>query len=260
MIFTIGQVAKMYDISHDTLRYYDKIGLLKPNVKKDNGYRYYSIREIELLEIILIAKQLEIPIKTIKTIVEKEDESAYANLFEKHEKLIEEKIKYLNSLKVKVKRSRDITKEMSEFKNKESIKKLKTEYIDKEVIFLNQNGNSYIGTLAEEKNLMILLSKDEDGNIIGDTSIIGVEIFKDDNFKFDNYTDYIKKKFKGEYIVVTRKDTFKNLEMYIEEILHKTIGKERLPKKLEVLLESMFILTKKDKENIYFAKLYIPKL
>ncbi|MFR4162465.1 MAG: hypothetical protein ACLT0R_07645 [Paraclostridium sordellii] len=24
----------MYDISHDILRYYDKIGLLKPNVKK----------------------------------------------------------------------------------------------------------------------------------------------------------------------------------------------------------------------------------
>ncbi|MCQ4697073.1 hypothetical protein NE452_06005 [Paeniclostridium sordellii] len=24
----------MYDISHETLRYYDKIGLLKPNVKK----------------------------------------------------------------------------------------------------------------------------------------------------------------------------------------------------------------------------------
>ncbi|TAN64181.1 hypothetical protein WS9_014760 [Paraclostridium sordellii 8483] len=24
----------MYDISHDTLRYYDKIGLLKANVKK----------------------------------------------------------------------------------------------------------------------------------------------------------------------------------------------------------------------------------
>ncbi|WP_244465171.1 hypothetical protein QJR60_07055 [Paraclostridium sordellii] len=24
----------MYDISHDTLRYYDKTGLLKPNVKK----------------------------------------------------------------------------------------------------------------------------------------------------------------------------------------------------------------------------------
>lgn len=183
---------------------------------------------------------MEIPIKTIKTIVEK--------------------IKYLNSLKVKVKRSRDITKKMSEFKNEESIKSLKTEYIDKEVIFLNQNGNSYIGTLAEEKNLMILLSKDEDGNIVGDTSMIGVEIFKDDNFKFDNYTDYIKKKFKGEYIVVTRKDTFENLERYIEEILHTTIGKESLPKKLEVLLESMFILTKKDKENIYFAKLYIPKL
>lgn len=37
MLFTIGQIAKMYDISHDTLRYYDKIGLLTPNVRKENG-------------------------------------------------------------------------------------------------------------------------------------------------------------------------------------------------------------------------------
>nr|WP_279287901.1 MerR family transcriptional regulator [[Eubacterium] tenue] len=89
MLFTIGQVTKMYNISHDTLRYYDKIDLLKPSVKKENGYRYYTIREIELLEIILIAKQLEIPIKDIKDIVQKEEEDAYVELFTRHEKFLE---------------------------------------------------------------------------------------------------------------------------------------------------------------------------
>ena len=63
MLFTIGQVTKMYHVRHDTLRYYDKIGLLKPTLKKENGYRYYTIRDLELLEFILLSRQLDIPLK-----------------------------------------------------------------------------------------------------------------------------------------------------------------------------------------------------
>ena len=39
MLFSIGQVSKMFNMSHDTLRYYDKIGLVKPSIRKENGYR-----------------------------------------------------------------------------------------------------------------------------------------------------------------------------------------------------------------------------
>ncbi len=52
----------MYHVRHDTLRYYDKIGLLKPTLKKENGYRYYTIRDLELLEFILLSRQLDIPL------------------------------------------------------------------------------------------------------------------------------------------------------------------------------------------------------
>ncbi|WP_270647755.1 MerR family transcriptional regulator [Paeniclostridium hominis] len=48
MLFTIGQVTKMYNISHDTLRYYDKIDLLKPSVKKENGYRLFIVHDTKL--------------------------------------------------------------------------------------------------------------------------------------------------------------------------------------------------------------------
>ena len=34
MKFSVGQMAKMFDITPDTLRYYDKIDLLKPYVQK----------------------------------------------------------------------------------------------------------------------------------------------------------------------------------------------------------------------------------
>lgn len=39
--FSIGQVSKLFEISKDTLRYYDKIGILKLEVNETNGYRYY---------------------------------------------------------------------------------------------------------------------------------------------------------------------------------------------------------------------------
>lgn len=42
-----GQVSKIFNISKDTLRYYDKMGLLKPEINKSNGYRYYSQEHID---------------------------------------------------------------------------------------------------------------------------------------------------------------------------------------------------------------------
>ena len=42
-LFTIGEMAKLFQTNIRTLRYYDEIGLLKPEWRDDNsGYRYYS--------------------------------------------------------------------------------------------------------------------------------------------------------------------------------------------------------------------------
>ena len=50
-IMTVGQMSKLFNITAETLRHYDRIGLLKPIVDEENGYRYYSIKEMEKLEI-----------------------------------------------------------------------------------------------------------------------------------------------------------------------------------------------------------------
>lgn len=38
-LFTIGQFAKLHEINKKTLMWYDEIGILKPAVIRENGYR-----------------------------------------------------------------------------------------------------------------------------------------------------------------------------------------------------------------------------
>lgn len=47
-LFTIGEMAKLFGINAKTLRYYDEIGLIRPeHTDPMTGYRYYSTGQFE---------------------------------------------------------------------------------------------------------------------------------------------------------------------------------------------------------------------
>ena len=56
--FSVGEISKLTNVPIQTLRYYDKMGLLKPAyINEQNNYRYYSVNQfikIDLLNFILI--------------------------------------------------------------------------------------------------------------------------------------------------------------------------------------------------------------
>lgn len=63
--FLIGDISKMYGISQDTLRYYDKAGLL-PFVKKNQaGRRIFTEDDLGYIEVIDCLKRSGIPVKEI---------------------------------------------------------------------------------------------------------------------------------------------------------------------------------------------------
>ena len=63
----IGKVASLYDITVQTLRHYDKIGLFRPEViNPDTGYRYYSVLQLRQLEYILFLRQLHFSLPEIQ--------------------------------------------------------------------------------------------------------------------------------------------------------------------------------------------------
>lgn len=58
-LYSIGQVSKICNISQKTLRYYDKIGLIKPDkVDDSNNYRYYSRETLLFVPVIKYYKQM----------------------------------------------------------------------------------------------------------------------------------------------------------------------------------------------------------
>ena len=50
--YLTGEVSKITGVSKDTLYFYDKVGLLKPDkIDERNHYRYYSHRNLWQLEV-----------------------------------------------------------------------------------------------------------------------------------------------------------------------------------------------------------------
>ena len=65
MYYTIGEVAKMFNLTPSTIRYYDKEGLL-PFVERQSGIRQFSDEDINMLKTIECLKETGMPIKDIK--------------------------------------------------------------------------------------------------------------------------------------------------------------------------------------------------
>ncbi len=99
-MYTIGQVAELYNFPISTLRYYDKEGLF-PNLKRQSGIRQFDDKDLESLRIIECLKASGLGISDIKRYFElcQQGNSTYAErreLFEKRKKAVEAEIERLN--------------------------------------------------------------------------------------------------------------------------------------------------------------------
>ena len=70
IVKTVKEVSRLTGLSIRTLRYYDEIGLLKPGRDSENGYRLYDDKALERLQEIMFLKEMELPLETIRRLVE----------------------------------------------------------------------------------------------------------------------------------------------------------------------------------------------
>lgn len=101
--YKTGQFAKLANVSERTIRYYDKIGLLKPSFVMENGYRQYSDLDLLKLQKILSLKHLGFSIEEIFPMVM--DNTDLKESFDLQIDLIEDKMSHLQSLKDALKRA-----------------------------------------------------------------------------------------------------------------------------------------------------------
>ena len=109
--FTTGEFAKLCGVKKQTLFHYDQIGILRPELTGENGYRYYSIFQFDTYNTISMLKELDMPLSYIKNFLENRSPSSFLSLLKEHDVLIDEKIAELQWLKSFVNGKLKITEE-----------------------------------------------------------------------------------------------------------------------------------------------------
>lgn len=96
---TTGELAKLMGITKETLFHYDEINLFCPALVTENGYRYYTVNQIELLDAILLLRELGMPLKEIRELLGSRSPEKMIEVFSAREERIRKEMTKLKNMK-----------------------------------------------------------------------------------------------------------------------------------------------------------------
>ena len=101
--FSVGEAAKAVHTTSETLRHYDRIGLVKPSKKDEwTNYRYYTEQDIVRLNTVRALQLMDLPLQEIKQVLEYDDLEKIVDFLAQAEKRADEKITALQYSKAKI--------------------------------------------------------------------------------------------------------------------------------------------------------------
>lgn len=99
IFFKAGEFAALCGVKKDTLFYYDELGILKPEIVAENGYRYYSTKQLKTFDIIHSLKEVGTPLKEIKSYMEEQNTNNFLSILKAKQIQLKKEQKRLNQIK-----------------------------------------------------------------------------------------------------------------------------------------------------------------
>lgn len=96
-MYTVGQLAKKFELSRSTLLYYDSIGLFSPSGRSEANYRTYSEGDRERLEQICTFRRTGLSLSDIGRIMKKRGTQGVVPILEKRLDALNREIRGLRS-------------------------------------------------------------------------------------------------------------------------------------------------------------------
>lgn len=128
-LFTTGEFAEICGVKKQTLFHYDEIGLLQPEYKKENGYRYYSVQQAEVFSVIDMLKEIGMSLAEIKDFFHFKTPKETIELLTEKEELMKSKIVELQrTQQVILNKKRQIEDALQLNFDGITIEKMETEY------------------------------------------------------------------------------------------------------------------------------------
>lgn len=96
--YRIGEIAKLYNIGPDSLRYYEKLGILKPH-RGENDYRMYHIHDLWRLNVIRDLRELGFSMERIREYLDNRSLSNTETMLQEELDIVNERMRSLETLK-----------------------------------------------------------------------------------------------------------------------------------------------------------------
>ena len=109
--FTIGEFGALFDVSKQTLQFYDKNGVFQPEYRAENGYRYYAFTQIETFEVLLMLRELDVPLKEIREHLKTPTPERFLALLDRQKAELENRMKKLEHTLEYIDYKRKVTEE-----------------------------------------------------------------------------------------------------------------------------------------------------
>ena len=120
--FQMGELSKSLGLTRDTLRYYEKIGLIRPKKDNINKYRKFDFFDIYSLWSIDFYKKRGLSLNEIQQVIENRDVAYLRNILEDTQKQIEQEIEKKEKLLQKIKETKNLCDTLEEECNHFSIR------------------------------------------------------------------------------------------------------------------------------------------
>lgn len=225
--FTTGEFAKLCNVKKQTLFHYDDIGIFCPEIKDENGYRYYSYQQFEIFNVITILKEINMPLKEIKSYLDNRTPDSLISLFKNKIIEVDKEIENLNRIRTLMKTKIDITERAC----KVNYSKISLEVQDEEYLILsnpidNVNAKDFFKAASDHMNYCICNNLNM-GYSIG-AIINKYNILKGDHNSYSylytkvddlNSSPFIYIKPKGLYLVAYHKGSYETIKETYDKIL-----------------------------------------
>lgn len=157
MKYTIGQMAEIFNISTQTLRYYDSIKLFSPMGREENNHRYYLQEQIHDLRSILFLKEIGVSLKDIIKYKENKNLNNLYEILSAKNKNVEDEMRELERLN-KILKEKIFQIEQCFLSEENSEVKIK--FIEQRNLYLVKKNFSYLELRREIENLIYKMYQD----------------------------------------------------------------------------------------------------
>lgn len=105
-LYKIHEIARLFHLHPDTLRYYEEKGLLHP-LRGESGYRMYTIQDVCTLNVIRALRELDLPTEDIRAYLERRSVAETLDLLDRQEALLEERLASLRAARKEARQRRE---------------------------------------------------------------------------------------------------------------------------------------------------------